>query len=111
MSESDHIDPVTPHSKWIDEDARRSERVVSGIRIVKRVFSACALLLIFDVGKDLWPAWLLSHQIKIVLIIALTVFVLTALTPLMISITENQRQSSDTESNPDTHSSVTNEHP
>jgi cellobiose-specific phosphotransferase system component IIC len=43
------------------------------MRVVTRIMSIGGILVVFDVGKALWPSWLVAHQLQAFLAIMLLV--------------------------------------
>lgn len=76
-------------------------------QIVKRGLAALIILLIttllaliFRVGKDVWPAWVITHRTQSIGILSFALVCLILLAPILVEATSNTRTLSGPGKNP-----------
>lgn len=78
----DHMRLSNPNST--DAEAA-AQAALQKMRVVTRIISACGILLIFDVGKTVWPSWLVDYQLHAFFLIILALIFSILITPRVVA--------------------------
>lgn len=81
--------------KWIAQNTKQK------LILLISFLGAIALILIFRVGKDIWPDWLVDYCAPIIGVVLFAAFVLIAASPLIIEANSNPRKLSGPGHNPE----------
>jgi hypothetical protein len=65
-------------------DETVAQSVWKKIRVAQRLISICTILIVFDVGRNFWPGWLIAYQKQTVLSLIGVLFLVVLATPQII---------------------------
>lgn len=79
----------TIHQKAYKQRIARNTRRIMNILIA--VLAAPAFVLMFNLGLDSWPMWLLTNRSKLLGLLLFGVVILTMLSPIIVEFNVNPR--------------------
>jgi hypothetical protein len=78
-------------AELVEQDHRLAGFVSMGVKVAAFILSFCVVIVIFGVGKSLWPPWMVEYQSRIIGILLLLLFFIVIASPLMVEVTGNPR--------------------